>query len=282
MNKTTAVLLAVIVALAAAFAWYAVEHPARAPAPVASSAVPSAVTTLAASGAGPIERTLNAEIPAVALKRLKLHIGVGEVHVSASSDDKVHVQVTLRQKEQEFLWFFHWVSKGTAADIAAASISQRQEGDSLELGLNYKGNTDSDELKQEWEVQLPARLALDTDMKVGELNIKDVSGGVDAALNVGELSIEVPRGPMKAVVNVGEIRARSGSADYGKIKLSSTIGEAVLTVNGERGGFHDHGGLGNSVSADGKGHEDMDLSVNIGEVSLRIESQAAAKRSKGP
>ena len=281
MNKTTAVLLAVIVALAAAFAWYVAGHPARVPAATTSSPAPAAATAFAASGTGPIERTLNAEIPAAALKRLKLHIGVGEVHVTASGDDEVHVQVTLRQKEQEFLWFFHWVSKGTAADIAAASVSQRQEGDGLELGLNYKGNTDSDQLKQEWEVQVPARLALDTDMKVGELNIKDVAGGVDATLNVGELSIEVPRGPMKAEVNVGEIRARTASADYGKIRLSSSIGEAVLTVNGERGGVHDHGGLGNSVTADGTGREDMNLSVNIGEVSLRIEGLDDAKRSKG-
>lgn len=277
MNKTTAVLLAVIVVLAAAFAWYAAEHPASTPAAGTPSAVPSAASVPAAAGAGPIERTLSAEIPAAGVKALKLHVGVGEVHISASSDDKVHVQVTLRQKEQEFLWFFHWVSKGTAADIAAAAISQDQEGDTLSLGLNYRGNTDSDQLKQEWELQLPARLALDADMKVGELDIKDVAGGVDAVLNVGELSIEVPRGSLKAQVNVGEIRARTASGDYGKIKLSSSIGEALLTVNGTHGGYHDHGGLGNSVTAEGKGHEDMDLSVNVGEVSLRIETETEGK-----
>ncbi|HEV2111482.1 MAG TPA: hypothetical protein VGT99_09025 [Gammaproteobacteria bacterium] len=240
-----------------------------------------AMPALALADDGPVARTLSADIPAATLKNLKLHIGVGEVHVTASRDDKVHVQVTLRQKEQEFLWFFHWKSGGTAADIAAASISQRQEGDALDLGLNYKGDTDSDNLKQEWEVQVPARLALDTDMKVGELNIKDVAGGVEASLNVGELDIQVPRGSMKAQVNVGEIRARTGSADYGRIKLSSSIGEALLIVNGEHGGSHDHGGLGNSVSAEGKGHDDMNLSVNVGEVSLRIESQGDGKQDKG-
>lgn len=240
-----------------------------------------AVPALAQADEGPVMRTLSADIPAAGLKTLQLHVGVGEVHVSASNDDKVHAQVTLRQKEQEFLWFFHWVSKGTAADIAAASITQNQQGGSLSLGLNYKGNADSDELKQEWEVQIPVRLALETEMKVGELNIRDVAGGVSANLNVGELDVQVPRGPMKAEVNVGEIRARSGSSDYGKIELSSSIGEAVLSINGTRGGFHDHGGLGNSVTAEGKGSEDMHLSVNIGEVSLHIESPAGTKQDKG-
>jgi len=236
-----------------------------------------ALPGLALADGAPTERTFNADIPVAALKAVKLHVGVGEVHVDASSDDKIHVQLTLRQKEQEFLWFFHWMSNGTAKDIAAASIDQRQQGDTLNLGLNYKGDADSDDLKQEWELQLPPRLALDTVMKVGELNIKDVAGGVDASLDVGELSIEVPRGPLKANVNVGEIRARYGSGDYGKINLSSTIGEAVLTINGSRGGYHDHGGLGNKVTVEGKGHDDMDLSVNIGEVSLRITTPDASK-----
>src|SRR5690348_9162792 len=151
-------------------------------------------STASLADQGPVMRTLNADIPAAGVKDLKLHVGVGEVHVSASNDDRVHVQVTLRQKEQEFLWFFHWVSKGTAADIAAASIAQDREGGSLSVSLNYRDKSDSDQLKQEWEVQIPVRLALETDMKVGELNIRDVAGGVDATLNVGELDVQVPRG----------------------------------------------------------------------------------------
>ena len=226
-------------------------------------------------------RVLNADIPAAAIKKLELHVGVGEVHVKASADDQVHVQVTLKQNEREFLWFFHWMSTGTAKDIAGAAIQQQTEGDVLDLGLNYKGDSDSNDLKQEWEVQLPVRLALHTDMKVGELTIKDVAGGVEATLNVGELTIEVPRGHLKGDVNVGEIRAKSGSTDRGRINVSSSIGEAVIYINGSQNGYHDHGGLGNSVTVDGKGHDDMSLSVNIGEASLRIQPPDPAKTGDG-
>jgi hypothetical protein len=236
-----------------------------------------AVPGLTLAAQAPTQRTLTADIPAAALKKLELHVGVGEVHVKASADDQVHVQVTLKQQEREFLWFFHWVSTGTAKDIAGAAIQQRIAGDTLDLGLNYKGDSDSNDLKQEWEVELPVRLALDTDMKVGELTIKDVAGGVEASLNVGELSIDVPRGHLKGDVNVGEIRVKSGSADHGRISVSSSIGEAVIYIDGSQSGYHDHGGLGNSVTVDGKGHDDMSLSVNIGEASLRIQSPDAAK-----
>ncbi|HEV7165372.1 MAG TPA: hypothetical protein VGO35_08300 [Gammaproteobacteria bacterium] len=225
----------------------------------------------------PAARTLKADMPAAAaVKHVTLGVSVGEVHVTASPDDAVHVKVTLKQKEREFLWFFHWMSNGTAADIAGASVAMKQQGDTLTLGLNYKGDADNDDLKQEWDVQLPARLALDTNMKVGELTIAGIRGGLDVSLNVGELNIDVPGGRMKAEVNVGEIRAKSASADYGKLKLSSSIGEAVIYINGTQNGYHDHGGLGNTVSVDGKGHDDMTLSVNIGEASLRIESPEGA------
>lgn len=232
---------------------------------------------LALADSAPAARTLSAEAPAAALKKLTLHVGVGEVHVEASSDDKVHVRVTLRQKEQEALWFFHWMSSGTAEDIAAATVKLDIHGDELSVGLNYPGNQNSDDLKQDWDVQVPVRLALETQMKVGELNVADVAGGVDATLDVGELSIDVPRGPMRAEVNVGEIRAKTGDGDYRKVELSSTIGEAVIYVNGAHSGIHDHGGLGNSVSLTGMGHDDMHLSVNIGEASLRITAPDASK-----
>jgi hypothetical protein len=236
-----------------------------------------AVPGLALADTAPAQRTLNAEIPAAALKKLTLHVGVGEVHVDTSGDDKVHVRVTLRQKEQEALWFFHWMSSGTAEDIASASIQQRVQGSELTIGLNYRGDQGSDDLKQEWEVQVPAHFTLDTDMKVGELNVADVAGGVEATLNVGELSIDVPRGAIRADVNVGEIRAKSGDADYGDVHLSSTIGEAVVYLNGAHMGIHDHSGLGNDVSFTGKGHDEMHLSVNIGEASLRITTPDAPK-----
>ena len=233
-----------------------------------------------ASAESPVERTLKTDVDAAALKSLTLRIGVGEVHVTASSDDKIHAQVTLRQKQREFMWFFHWMSAGTAKDIAAANLQQLRQGDGFTLSLDYPGDTQGDDLKQEWEVQVPARLALSADMKVGELSIEGVAGGVDAKLDVGELSIDTPAGPMRGDVNVGEIRATSGSTQLGEVSLSSSIGEAVATIGGKSAGFHEHGGLGNRLTLPGNGPDSMHLSVNVGEVSLHVTPAADAKGGK--
>lgn len=239
----------------------------------------STAPALAQADMGPVTRTLTADIPAAGLKELDLRVGVGEVHVSPSPDDQVHVEIKLHQKDEEYLWFFHWSSSGTAKDIADAAIYQRRDGDILSLGLDHDDRNDS--VKQEWKLELPARLALDADMKVGDLVISGVAGGVDAVLNVGELDIDVPQGRIKANVSVGDIRAKSGSSGYGRVRVASNIGDAMLTINGEHPGYHGHSGLGNEVSVDGKGPDDMDLSVNVGEATLRVGAATDTKKGDG-
>ena len=222
-------------------------------------------------------RVLTTEAAATGFDTLALEIGVGEVHVTASSDDKVHARVTLRRKEREFMWFFHWVAGGTSEEIAAATIQQKLSGDRLTLSLSYPHSSGGDDMKQEWDVQLPARLKLDADMQVGDLSIEGVAGGVSVKLNVGELALDLPKGSIQAEVNVGEIRAKSGSAQHGHISLSSNIGDAMLVMEGAESGYHEHGGLGSRVSMDGKGPDDMKFIINIGEVTLHLTPQDAGK-----
>jgi hypothetical protein len=267
MNKTTGILVAIIIVLVGSFAWYAAKHPDRGPG-MRDEAERSALDD-DSHRAGP--RALSADIPGSGLDTLALQVGVGEVHVTASADDEVHAEVTLRPKEREFFGFLHW-SNAMGRDIAAAAIHQERKDKRLTLSLDLDGH-DQDEIKQEWEVQVPSRLKLDSVMNVGEMNIVGVAGGVGAKLDVGELEIDVPKGSIDADVNVGEIRAKSGSVHHGRIQLASNIGDATLLLHGNESGVHEHGGLGNRVSMDGDGPDSMDLKLNIGEVTLRVEPQ---------
>jgi hypothetical protein len=267
MNKTTAVLVAIIILLVGSFAWYAAKHPDRGP----------GIRDQTEGGAfddesrhmGP--RTLSVDVPGTGLDALGLQVGVGEVRVTASADDEIHAEVTLRPKERELFGFLHW-SGATSRSIAAASIHQERRDKRLTLSLDLGGH-DQDEVKQEWDVQVPARFKLDSVMNVGEMNIAGVAGGVGAKLDVGELEIDVPQGSIDADVNVGEIRAKTGSNHHGRIQLASNIGDATLLLHGSESGVHEHGGLGNRVSMDGSGPDRMDLRLNIGEVTLHVEPQ---------
>ena len=230
------------------------------------SALPLAAPADTASS---MPRTLKADLAAAGVNTVALEVGVGELHVTASGDDQVHVQVTLRHKERQFMWFFHWMDGGSADQIAAAAIQQKTSGDRLTLSLSYPHSSNND-MKQEWDVQVPARMKLDAVMEVGDLGVEGVAGGVAAKLNVGEVSIDVPRGAIDAQVDVGEIRAKTATARHGKIQLATNIGDAVLVIEGSESGYHDHGGLGTSVTLDGSGPDAMQLKVNIGDVSLHV------------
>ncbi|MGH8292469.1 MAG: hypothetical protein ACRESA_03260 [Gammaproteobacteria bacterium] len=216
-------------------------------------------------------RTLTAEIPATGVNTLAITVGVGELRVTPSSDDVVHVSVRLEQKSREFLWFFHWQSGSTAREIQSAQIVQQRQGDHLELSLGSSGKLDTSQVKQHWELQIPARLALALNMKVGQINVQGIASGVNVNLNVGEIDLDTPRGPLQARVNVGQISAKSGSQQLGPIDLSSDIGEAAVFRQGTRvrGGGR-HSGLGRRIHLPGSGPDSVKLNVNVGEVDLRL------------
>lgn len=215
-------------------------------------------------------RTLTTEIPAAGIQTLRIRAGVGELHVMPSSDDTVHVRIILKQKSRQFLWFFHWRSNATSKDIESAQIRSQKTGHHLDLSLDTPGKLKSD-VKQTWDVQIPARLTLDISMDVGQVTVKSIAGGVHTNLKVGEINLDTPGGPLSATVNVGQISATSASKQLGPIELSSTIGEAALFVNGKhvREGGH-HSGLGRRIHIPGSGPDSMNLSVNVGEVDLRL------------
>lgn len=223
-------------------------------------------------------RTLTADFSANGISTLAITAGVGELQVTPSSDDAIHVSVRLEQKSREFLWFFHWQSNTTTREIQSAQIVQQRSGNQLNLSLGATTKLDTNQVKQHWTLQIPARLALVLNMKVGQVNVQGIAGGVSANLNVGEIDLAVPRGPLNARVNVGQISATSATAQSGPIDLSSDVGEAAVFMEGKavRSGGR-HSGLGRRIHLPGSGPDTMQLSVNVGEVDLRLNSPLSSK-----
>lgn len=216
-------------------------------------------------------RTLQASAATEGVNRITFVAGVGQFKLSASPDDKVHVQVRLERKSQNFLWFFHWMSDTTAHAFEQVTLQQHQQADGITYSLQYPDHLDEGDVKQNWDIQVPARLAVKVQMKVGQLALTGVTGGVEVDLNVGEVTLNTPAGPMHARVNVGQIRATSATIQPGDIRLKTTIGDARLYMKDrvDHDNMH-HDGLGRTISVTGKGADQMDLAVNIGEVTLHV------------
>jgi hypothetical protein len=231
---------------------------------------------------------LSADIPAAGVVGLTLMAGAGEVKLTSSADDAVHVQLDLHQDERSFLGVFHWVSDATTRDLTGASLKQQRDGGELTLSLAFPSGSGHSDVKQKWTLSLPARLALNTEMTAGRLEIDGLRGGVTAHLGAGDLTIHSPGGPLTASVGAGRLHVISDDTHPGAVHLRSTFGLAVLDFNGkfygppERHDFMSSLHLfGNRVTQQGDGQDAISLRTSAGLVDLRIGAVGDVKDYRG-
>ena len=224
---------------------------------------------------------LTADASATGIQHITFQGTDGEAIIGASGDDQLHVQLDLRQDEARFLGVFHWMSEDTTQDMKGASVKLDRQGDGVEISLVYPSGKSHSDVKQEWTVKLPPRLALQAHMQAGRMVIRDMAGGIDASLGAGDLSIHSAGGPVRGDVRAGRLHVISDSAQPGSISLRSMFGLAVLDLQGtyygppeKQSGFKF---FGNDVNHAAGGKDDMDLHVTAGLVDLRVGPQGDEK-----
>ena len=215
---------------------------------------------------------LSADVPATGLTHLSFAAGTGEVKITASADEAVHVRLDLEQQRRSFLWLFHWMSDSTAQDLAGARLKQERSGDGLSVSLAYPSGDSHSDVKQKWTVQVPARFGLDAEMDAGRLVIRGVGGGVSARLGAGDLAIRVPGGSLKVSVRAGRVHVISDTAQPGRLSVQSRFGLAALSFEGKLyapppSAFHF---FGNSELQQGSGKDDIEVRVTAGEADLSV------------
>lgn len=220
------------------------------------------VTAIAADDS----REFSLDVPAADIERLELEANVGEVDIRAADIDVVEVRVRLEPGDGD--WFDS--ADRLAKRLAEAKLEQEIDDEALRLRLDYDESRRGDEnLEEHWEIRIPARLALDVELNVGQARLEGAAGGVDAEVNVGELEIDVPAGSIDAEVNVGEIDIRSATKSPGEFDLESNIGDARLAIDGRTVGTTE-GWLGRGVRHDADGDDNVNAHVNVGEVRVEI------------
>ncbi|HET7175896.1 MAG TPA: hypothetical protein VFK21_07780 [Gammaproteobacteria bacterium] len=272
-TKTRVILvsLAVVLVLGAAITWYAASEPQ--PQPALTGATPVGSMTVGKDGLP----TLDAKLATIGIAHFRLLGGPGEMDISASDDDQVHVSLELRQQQHSLLWLFHWLSNDTARDMMSATLQQARDGDILTVVLTYPSGEFRSDIQERWKVRVPARLALDADLYAGELKITGMQNGVKSRLTAGETVLEDDGGSVEASVRYGRLHVISTSNSPGVLNVTADHGLAVMSLDGkyygprEEQGFWSHVHLiGNSVVQREKGKDNMDLSVSYGEADLRI------------
>lgn len=223
---------------------------------------------LLALGAAAEDREITGTADAKGLQALRIEAHVGEVDIRVGAKDQVSWRLRL-EPDHDDGWFNS--RKDAERAVADAKVKSTVAGDRFELELALPRGTDFDDVEEHWEIEVPARFAIDVEANVGQVEVAGTSGGVEAELNVGELRIDVPAGRVDARVNVGAIKVLSATKSPGQIRLSSNIGDVDLHMGGKRFQAERGFALGGGIDASNGGKDDVTAKTNVGEVSVRID-----------
>lgn len=154
-----------------------------------------------AASAGEASRSFEKDFAAEDIKTVRLDGGVGEIRVTASGDGRIHVKVKVETGDKS--WF------SDDADLDEVELKADEDGDELNLSV------DGEDIGEDWELAVPAGIALDLDHGVGEIRVEGVSGDIDVDLGVGELDIEIEEKRVARIaldVGVGDADIRGGKS----------------------------------------------------------------------
>ncbi len=176
-----------------------------------------------------IDQTVDASM----LASVRLEISVGELEIETYDGDEIQLEIDIEAKRSWLSW--------RRRDIEDVELEVRESNSRVYLSIDERN------IEQHWRVRMPAKLALDIDVGVGEIRIEDFSNDLEMEVGVGSVRIEV------------------ADTDYGLIHVEAGVGDA--TIRGFSGSSHNERSF---VSADasyrGEGDKKIEIEVGVGDV----------------
>ena len=221
------------------------------------------VCAVTVSAAGP--RTLTSNVPVGPIEVLDLQSGIGDVKVIAREGlDEVAIEVILTPRRGGF-----FSSKRRAEqDVQAASLKAKAKGKKLLIGIDPPAD-DERRFEERWTIEIPATIALNLSHGVGDISINGVRAGLEIECGVGDIEARVPEGDINVELGVGTAVVIAPADAYASAEGAGGVGDARLTVRGEKissGGFVSH-----AASWSGNGAHHIEVSVGVGDAVITLD-----------
>ena len=209
-------------------------------------------------------RILDGRVPAADLETVRIDAGVGDIDITVvGGTDEVAVTVELKARRGGFFSSL----KKAQAEVDEAEL--RLDVSRGVLRLKISTEIDDRHFEERWTVELPARLGCDLDLGVGDIDVRGLSGDLTVDLGVGDVEAVTVSGDVNIDIGVGEASVEAAAADYGRVDGSGGVGNAQLTVRGEK--ISSSGFVGKSAKWTGPGDRVIEISVGVGDAKVTLE-----------
>ena len=217
-------------------------------------------TPVAAGG----PRILDGSVPVKGLETVRLDAGVGDIEIIAvDGTDEVSIEVQLKPRRGGFF------SSMKKAQREVDEAELRMDVSKGVLRLEIETDSDDRHFEEKWTIELPARLDFNLDLGVGDVDVRELSGKLTIDIGVGDLVAMGVSGDINIDVGVGDASVEAAAADYGSVAGSGGVGNAQLTVRGEK--ISSSGFIGKSAEWTGDGAHVIEISVGVGDAKVTLE-----------
>ena len=217
--------------------------------------------TVEAAGSKTLTRTVQAD----EIEALDLNSGIGDVTITARDGlDEVTIEVVLTPRRGGI-----FSSKRQAErDVEAASLEAAVQRESLKLRISPADDEDR-RFEEKWIIEMPSRLAIKLDHGVGNVVIRAATAGIELDSGVGDVDVEAAGGNINIDLGVGTAVVRAPAAVCAAAEAAGGVGNARLSVLGEKiegGGFVSH-----AASWSGDGSYRLNVSVGVGDAVITLD-----------
>lgn len=183
-------------------------------------------------------RTIEQSFDATEVEQLTIDVHVGELDVRPSEDGRIHVEVEVCSRSS---WFGMRRSK-----VDSALLDAGQASGELELKIRQ------DKFEEDWDVRMPATVALDADLGVGAMTIAGLSADISVDVGVGDAEISV--------------RAE----DYGRVSGDAGVGDIHVEASGGNS-TSERAVVSDSVTWVADGSATIEADVGVGDVQITLD-----------
>ncbi|MFT4861213.1 MAG: hypothetical protein ACI95C_000414 [Pseudohongiellaceae bacterium] len=169
-------------------------------------------------------------------ERLRLELTVGELAIEVWDEDTVEIDIELHAERSWLSW-----RRRNVEDI---ELDVEANGGELYVGITER------KIEQHWSLKVPATLAMEIEMDVGEVTVKALQNSLALELGVGSITID------------------TDEVDFDKIEASVGVGDATLRGFGSNAD-NERSFVSAQAYYEGDGEHHIAIELGVGEVSIR-------------